>query len=314
MANSVPTLTGLTTPVTFLENTVNATPQIIAADVTFNDADNNFNTGVLTVTGLLAQDTVAIRNQGTGAGQIGISGSDITFGGTVIGSFAGGAGSTLDGHLQRQRDGAGDRGADREPDLRQFLGHADREPQPRAQDHRCRRLRRHPAARVREADRRRQPGERPRCWDSSAATLADLDGDGDLDWSSATLLAVCVTTRTPARPSRRPSPFRTAPPIRSTASISVPRARRPSPTSTAMATSTPSSAQIRAPCTISRTPARPPRRSSPRYRPRQSVQPVGLAGLQRAELRRPRRRRRPRRPRRRQLQRCRQIFSGSSWN
>ena len=29
MANSVPTLTGLTTPVTFVENTVNAAPQII---------------------------------------------------------------------------------------------------------------------------------------------------------------------------------------------------------------------------------------------------------------------------------------------
>ena len=95
MANSVPTLTGLTTPVTFLENTVNATPQLIDADVTFTDADNNFDTGALTVTGLLAQDTVAIRNQGTGAGEIGVAGSDITFGGSVIGSFAGGAGSTL---------------------------------------------------------------------------------------------------------------------------------------------------------------------------------------------------------------------------
>jgi hypothetical protein len=47
MANTIPTLTGLTTPVTFLENTVNATPQIIAADVTFTDPDNNFNGGAL---------------------------------------------------------------------------------------------------------------------------------------------------------------------------------------------------------------------------------------------------------------------------
>jgi hypothetical protein len=38
---------------------------------------------------------VAIRNQGIGAGQIGVSGNDVTFGGTLIGSFAGGAGSTL---------------------------------------------------------------------------------------------------------------------------------------------------------------------------------------------------------------------------
>src|SRR3954469_14507743 len=95
MANSVPTLTGLTTPVTFLETTVNAAPEIIDADVTFTDPDNNFDGGTLTVAGLLAQDTVAIRNQGTGAGQIGISGGDVSFGGSVIGSFAGGSGSTL---------------------------------------------------------------------------------------------------------------------------------------------------------------------------------------------------------------------------
>src|SRR3954469_10977514 len=95
MANSVPTLTGLTTPITFLENTANGAPQIIAADVTFTDPDNNFNGGALRVTGLLAEDTVKIRNQGAGAGQIGISGSTVTFGGTVIGSFTGGDGSTL---------------------------------------------------------------------------------------------------------------------------------------------------------------------------------------------------------------------------
>src|SRR4051812_38875181 len=95
MANSAPTLTGLTTPVTFLETTVNAAPEIIDADVTFTDPDNNFDGGTLTVAGLLAQDTVAIRNQGTGAGQISVAGNDVTFGGTVIGSFAGGAGSTL---------------------------------------------------------------------------------------------------------------------------------------------------------------------------------------------------------------------------
>ena len=58
-------------------------------------ADRNFNGGTLTVSNLLAQDTVAIRNQGTAAGEIGVSGSDVTFGGMIIGSFAGGAGSTL---------------------------------------------------------------------------------------------------------------------------------------------------------------------------------------------------------------------------
>ena len=74
------------TPVTFVENTVNATPQIIDGDVSFTDPDNNFDGGTLIVTGLLAEDTVAIRNQGNGAGQIGFSGGNVTYGGTVIGS------------------------------------------------------------------------------------------------------------------------------------------------------------------------------------------------------------------------------------
>jgi hypothetical protein len=94
MANSVPTLAGLDAP-TFLENIVNGTPQLIDATVTFSDADNNFTGSALTVSGLLAEDTVAIRNQGAGAGEIGISGSNVTFGGTIIGTFAGGAGATL---------------------------------------------------------------------------------------------------------------------------------------------------------------------------------------------------------------------------
>jgi FG-GAP-like repeat len=104
MAYAVPILTGLTTPVTFLENAVNAAPQLIDAHVSFTAAGNptNFNGGTLTVTGLLPEDTVAIRNQGTSFSQIGISGSNVIFGPvvlgggvTVIGSFAGGDGSTL---------------------------------------------------------------------------------------------------------------------------------------------------------------------------------------------------------------------------
>ena len=94
-SNDAAVLTGLTTPVTFLENTVNAAAQIIDADVTFTDPDNNFDTGTLTVAHLLAEDTVAIRNQGSGAGEIGVAGSSVSFGGTLIGGFAGGAGSTF---------------------------------------------------------------------------------------------------------------------------------------------------------------------------------------------------------------------------
>jgi Ca2+-binding RTX toxin-like protein len=69
---------------------------LLDADVTFTDGDNNFDGGTLTVAGLLAEDSIAIRNQGNGAGEIGVSGSDVSFGGTVIGTFAGGnAGTTL---------------------------------------------------------------------------------------------------------------------------------------------------------------------------------------------------------------------------
>lgn len=56
-----PALSGLTGSVTFDENLVNATPQLIDADVAFADADNNFNGGRLIVSGLLAEDRVSIR-------------------------------------------------------------------------------------------------------------------------------------------------------------------------------------------------------------------------------------------------------------
>ncbi len=60
----------------------------------------NFDTGTLTVSipagGDSAEDVLGIRNQGTSAGQIGVSGSTITYGGTAIGTFTGGSsGSNL---------------------------------------------------------------------------------------------------------------------------------------------------------------------------------------------------------------------------
>ncbi len=63
MANSVPTLAGLNPP-TFLENTVNATPQLIDANVTLADREGNVASGTLTITGLLPEDVISIRNQG----------------------------------------------------------------------------------------------------------------------------------------------------------------------------------------------------------------------------------------------------------
>ncbi|MEK6641562.1 MAG: DUF4347 domain-containing protein, partial [Nitrospirota bacterium] len=63
------------------------------------DVDSaNFDTGRLTV--LIpagndsAEDVLAIRNQGTGAGQIGVSDSNVTYGGVTIGTFAGGSSGT----------------------------------------------------------------------------------------------------------------------------------------------------------------------------------------------------------------------------
>ncbi len=91
-----PTLSGLD-DVIFLENTVNVTPQIIDASVTFSDADEDFDTGTLTVSGLLAEDTVSINDEGGGAGQIGYNSGtgEVSYGGVVFGIAVGGAGGTL---------------------------------------------------------------------------------------------------------------------------------------------------------------------------------------------------------------------------
>ncbi len=63
------------------------------------DVDSaDFNTGLLTVSisagGETAEDVLAINNVGTGTGEIGVSGSDVTYEGTTIGTFAGGTGGT----------------------------------------------------------------------------------------------------------------------------------------------------------------------------------------------------------------------------
>ena len=91
----MPALTGFAPSITFAENTVNATPQLLDGDVVFTDAQGDFNGGTLTLTGLLAEDRVSVRNEGSGAGQIGLSGANVTFGGVVIGTLAGGSGATL---------------------------------------------------------------------------------------------------------------------------------------------------------------------------------------------------------------------------
>jgi large repetitive protein len=84
-------LTGFGPAATFLENAVNAAPALLDADVTFTSTSSLLG-GRLVVSGLLAEDRVSVLAQGTGAGEIGLSGSDVTFGGTVIGTASGGVG------------------------------------------------------------------------------------------------------------------------------------------------------------------------------------------------------------------------------
>ena len=93
--NLPPVLTLPSPPVTFTEGDP---PLLIDPLATITDSDSaDFDTGTLTVeiiSGGTANDLLVIRNEGNGAGQIGVSGSDVTFGGVTIGTFAGGAGTT----------------------------------------------------------------------------------------------------------------------------------------------------------------------------------------------------------------------------
>jgi hypothetical protein len=77
----------------------NDTATLIDAAATAIDPDSpDLDTGTLTIdftAGGTANDRLAIRNEGTGAGQIGVSGSDVSYEGTTIGTFTGGTdGST----------------------------------------------------------------------------------------------------------------------------------------------------------------------------------------------------------------------------
>ena len=68
-------------------------------DASVLDVDSaDFDGGTLTVSFAAGSDAVedvlAIRNVGTGVGQIGVSASNVTYEGTVIGTFAGGSGGS----------------------------------------------------------------------------------------------------------------------------------------------------------------------------------------------------------------------------
>ena len=85
-------LTNLATSITFLENEVNAAPKLLDADVTFISA-YSLGGARLVVSGLLAEDRISVLNLGTGSGQVGVSGSTISYGGTTIGTASGGIGA-----------------------------------------------------------------------------------------------------------------------------------------------------------------------------------------------------------------------------
>ncbi|MDQ7250100.1 beta strand repeat-containing protein [Dongia sedimenti] len=81
-----------------LNYTENEAPKAIDSSVTVSDVDSaNFNGGSLKVSFTAngtATDQLSVLNEGNGAGQIGVSGSDISYGGVVIGTVSGGANGT----------------------------------------------------------------------------------------------------------------------------------------------------------------------------------------------------------------------------
>ena len=80
--------------IAFNENTVNANPQLLAPSITLASPGSFSPTSAtLSISGLLAEDRISLRNLGTGAGQIGFSGGNITYGGVIIGTASGGVGS-----------------------------------------------------------------------------------------------------------------------------------------------------------------------------------------------------------------------------
>ncbi|SFH57310.1 clostripain-related cysteine peptidase [Planctomicrobium piriforme] len=69
-------------------------PVLIDSDAKVTDPDSaDFNGGKLTVTlsaNVQSSDVLSIRHQGTATGMIGVNGSDVAYGGVVIGTFSGG--------------------------------------------------------------------------------------------------------------------------------------------------------------------------------------------------------------------------------
>ncbi len=93
--NDAPVLGGISGPVGYLvgEAAVFITPAATVADI--DSAD--FAGGSLTVSitaGGGVSDTLAILHEGSGPGQVGVAGATVSYGGVLIGTFAGGTGGT----------------------------------------------------------------------------------------------------------------------------------------------------------------------------------------------------------------------------
>ncbi|MFM7608181.1 MAG: hypothetical protein ACKO9A_04770, partial [Alphaproteobacteria bacterium] len=73
---------------------MNVAPQLLDANVVFS-ATGPLAGARLVVSGLLAEDRVSVLHQGGGAGEVGVSGATVSYGGVVIGTAAGGVGSNL---------------------------------------------------------------------------------------------------------------------------------------------------------------------------------------------------------------------------
>lgn len=93
--NDAPVLTGVPGTLTVTESAVTAGPVALAASASFTDAEGNLNGGSLRVSGVLPEDTIAIADTGTGPGEIGIDGANVTYGGTPFATVSGGHGAAL---------------------------------------------------------------------------------------------------------------------------------------------------------------------------------------------------------------------------
>lgn len=81
-------ITGLITSTVIGEDTLNAAPQTIDNDVTISGTTLDFDGDTFTVSSSgLTEDDLAINNEGTGAGQISISGVAVSYEGTQIGTL-----------------------------------------------------------------------------------------------------------------------------------------------------------------------------------------------------------------------------------